>query len=209
MNIDFQLLGVVSHLLWILLLLALVVWVYAGTSRVFHIRYRWLLVSSLLLTATWFFLLAVSTRKFLLVSRESLAVLLRVVEFFSVTLTWVWVLLQLRTRRLKMLNESNTTVYVKEGSRILSGLPSVVWLLVALGGTVAMMHYFPFTQAILGIVATILLFAIGKWFGLSRDEIVALTSAPTIQMPEGSVGAPAPEESKLLTTKSKIGRVLL
>jgi hypothetical protein len=102
-----------------------------------------------------------------------------------------------------------SNVYVKEGSRVLSGLPSVVWLLVALGATVAMMYYFPFTQAVLGIVATILLFAIGKWFGLSKEEVIALTSVPTTQMPEGAEGAPAPEEVEIeVPRRSKIGRIL-
>lgn len=100
-------------------------------------------------------------------------------------------------------------IYIKEGSRILSGLPSVAWLLVALGVTVILMHYFPLSQAILGVVTTILLFAIGKWFGLSKEEVITLMSVPTDQAPEGAAGAPAVEEVEVEAVKtSRLSRLL-
>lgn len=100
-------------------------------------------------------------------------------------------------------------VYVREGSRLLSGLPSIVWLFVALTGTVALMYYFPFTQAILGVVAMALLFAIGKWFGLSKEEVLSLMTSET---PSGILpaGAPAPTEVEMtIPPRSRLGRFLL
>jgi hypothetical protein len=219
--------GAIAHFLWSAFLLFLVLIIYAKKSQLFQITYRWLLAAGLLLTATWFVFLSISIRGLPVIDRETIANMLRVIEFTSISLLWLWLALQTQMQYFRCsyqnnkkkrgtIMSDNTTILEKRPEGIkgfFASAPSFIWVILSAGAILAIQLYVPeqFSQwAMLGTIAVVL---VARWIGVSSTALFAVSGMLGVKplpdlpdMPDGVAPAGAPMPQATITAISDMGQ---
>lgn len=86
---NWAIVSIVAHILWIAWIMAVIVSIHVIDGAPIRFSHKPVLISGLSFTVLWFFLLAVSTVAGP-ITRNDIAVFIRIVEMVSVLLMWSW-----------------------------------------------------------------------------------------------------------------------
>ena len=98
---NWAIVSIVANIAWIAWIMAVIVSIHVIDGACIRFQHKPVLISGLSFTSLWFFLLAVSTIAGP-ITRNDIAVLIRVVEVVSVLLVWSWFWLMVKAARKQM-----------------------------------------------------------------------------------------------------------
>lgn len=95
---NWAIVSISAHVMWIAWVMAVIVTIHVIDGACIRFTHKPLLITGLVFTALWFFLLAISTLAGP-ITRTDIAVVVRIVEVASVLMMWAWFWLMVRATR--------------------------------------------------------------------------------------------------------------